>query len=81
MDDLKNDAQRQLREEEARGRKEQAGGALDELKGKVKKTVGDALDKEQMQAEGAAEELGGKARKKAGDAYADAAGAANDAID
>ncbi len=81
MDDITNDAQRALHEEEARGRKEQAAGAVDEFKGKVKKVVGDALDNERMQAEGAAEELGGKARKHAGDAYADAADAAEDALD
>jgi uncharacterized protein YjbJ (UPF0337 family) len=81
MDDITNDAQRDLHEEEARGRKEQAAGAVDELKGKVKKNVGDAFDNERMQAEGAAEELGGKARKQAGDAYADAADRAEDAVD
>ncbi len=81
MDDLTNDAQRNLHKEEAKGRKEQAGGAFDELKGKIKKNVGDAFDDKSMQAKGAAEEMAGKARKHAGDAHADAADAAEDAID
>ena len=81
MDDLTNDAQRELHEQEAKGRKEQAAGAFDELKGKVKKHVGDAFDDESMQAKGAAQEMAGKARKAAGDAHADAADAAEDAID
>ena len=81
MDDLTNDAQRKLHEEEARGRKEQVAGAANELKGKAKKAIGDAIGNERMEAEGASEELGGKARKHAGDAYADAADKAEDAID
>ena len=81
IDDLTNDAQRNLHEEEAKGRKEQAAGAFDEIKGKVKKTVGDAFDDHSLQAKGAAQELAGKARKHAGDAHADAAAAAEDAID
>lgn len=81
MDDLNNDAQRTLHKEEAKGRTEQAQGAFDELKGKVKKNVGDAFDNESMQAEGAAEELAGKARKTSGDAHAEAADTAEDALD
>ena len=81
MDDITNDTQRTLHKEEARGRKEQAAGALNEMKGKVKKAVGDAIDNEQMQAEGAVDEMAGKARKHAGDAYADAADRAEDALD
>ena len=81
MSDLRNDAQDKLRNEEAEGRKEQAGGAFDELKGKVKKTVGDAFDDKSMQAKGAAQEMAGKARKNAGDAHADAADAAGDMLD
>ena len=81
MSDLKDDAQDRLHKEEAKGRKEQAGGAFDEMKGKVKKNVGDAMDDASMQAEGAAQEMAGKARKTAGDAHADAADAAEDAID
>ncbi|WP_420456058.1 CsbD family protein [Rubrivirga sp.] len=81
MSDLTNDAKNQLHEEEAKGRKEQAAGAFDEMKGKVKKTVGDAFDDKSMQAKGAAQEMAGKARKTAGDAHADAADAAGDAID
>ena len=70
MDDQKKNAKDQLREEQAEGRKNQAAGAFDEMKGKVKKNVGDALDKHKMQAEGAAEEMAGKAKKHAGDAHA-----------
>ena len=81
MSDLKDDMQNRLHKEEAKGRMDQAGGALNEMKGKVKKNVGDAFDDESMQAEGAAEEMAGKARKHAGDARADAADAAEDAID
>ncbi|WP_412069652.1 CsbD family protein [Rubrivirga sp. IMCC43871] len=81
MDDLTNDAQRKLHKEEARGRKEQAAGAFDEVKGKIKKNVGDAIDDHSMEARGAAEEMAGKARKTAGDAYADTADKAEDAID
>ena len=81
MDDITNDAQRKLHKEHAEGRKEQAAGAFDELKGKVKKNVGDAFDDHSMQAEGAAEEMAGKARKHAGDAHADAADKAEDALD
>ena len=81
MSDITDNAKNELREEEARGRKEQAGGAFDELKGKVKKNVGDAFDDHSMEAKGAAQEAAGKARKHAGDAYADAADKAEDAID
>ena len=81
MDDITNDAQRNLHKEAAKGRKEQASGAFEELKGKVKKHVGDALDDHSMQAKGAAQEMAGKAKKAAGDAHADAADAAEDAID
>ena len=81
MSDLKNDAQDKLRNEEAKGRKDQAGGAFDELKGKVKKNVGDAFGDKSMQAEGTAQEMAGKARKNAGDAHADAADAAGDMLD
>ncbi len=81
MSDLTDDAKNELHKQEAKGRKAQAGGAFDEVKGKVKKTVGDALDDTSMQAEGAVQELAGKARKTAGDAHADAADAAEDAID
>lgn len=77
----RNDLDKRLQREEAEGRKEQAAGALNEVKGKVKKAVGDALDNERMQAEGAADEMAGKVRKNAGDAYADAADKAKDIID
>ena len=81
MSDMSDDAKTRLNKEHAKGRKEQAGGAFDELKGKVKKNVGDALDDHSMQAKGAAQEMAGKARKAAGDAHADAADKAEDAID
>lgn len=77
----RKDPEDRLEREEARGRKEQAAGALNEVKGKVKKNVGDAFDNERMQAEGATEEMAGKARKNAGDAYADAADRAEDRVD
>ncbi len=76
-----DDAKDKLNKEHAKGRKEQAAGAFDELKGKVKKTVGDAFDDHSMQAKGAAEEMAGKARKTAGDAHATAADKAEDAVD
>ena len=81
MSDLRDDMESRLQKEEAKGRLDQAGGALDEVKGKVKKNVGDALDNERMQAEGAAEELAGKVRKEAGDSRAEVADAAEDLID
>ena len=78
MDSRKED---RLEREEMKGRKQQAAGAFDEVKGKVKKNVGDALDDHSMQAKGAAQEAAGKARKNLGDARADAADAAEDRID
>lgn len=81
MSDMSDDAKNKLNKEHAEGRGEQAKGAFDELKGKVKKNVGDAFDDKSMQAKGKAEEMAGKARKKAGDAHADAADKAEDAID
>ena len=81
MSDLSDDAKTRLNKEHAKGRMDQAGGAFDELKGKVKKNVGDALGDRSMQARGAAEEAAGNARKRAADARADAADAAEDIID
>ena len=81
MSDMSDDAKNRLNKEHAEGRKEQAAGAFDELKGKVKKNVGDAFDDRSMQAKGAAQEMAGKARKAAGDAHADVADKAEDAID
>jgi uncharacterized protein YjbJ (UPF0337 family) len=78
MDDRTED---RLEREEMKGRKQQAAGAFDEMKGKVKKTVGDAIDDHSMQAKGAAQEAAGKARKHMGDARADAADAAEDRVD
>lgn len=76
-----DDMEARLQKEQAKGRADQAGGAFDELKGKIKKNVGDAFDDHSMQAEGAAEEMAGKVRKHAGDAHAEAADAAEDIID
>ena len=81
MSDMSDDAKTRLNKEHAEGRVEQAKGAFDEIKGKVKKNVGDAFGDHSMQAEGTAEEMAGKARKTAGDAHADAADKAEDAID
>src|SRR4029450_4236241 len=44
---------------------ERIKGAAEELKGKVKKGVGDLVDNEQMEAEGEAERLKGQARQDA----------------
>ncbi len=43
---------------------DRAKGAMEELGGKVKKNVGDAIDNEQMQAEGHATEMKGQARQE-----------------
>lgn len=81
MSDMTDDAKNKLNKEHAKGLKEKASGAFDEIKGKVKKNVGDAFDDHSMQAEGTAEEMAGKARKMAGGAHATAADKAEDAID
>lgn len=81
MSDMSDDAKTRLNKEHAKGRVDQAGGALSELKGKVKKNVGDAFGDRSMQAEGAAEEMAGKARKNAAGARANAADKAEDIID
>ena len=70
-----------LDKEEAKGRKGQAAGAVDQTKGKVKKAAGDALNDGDMKAKGAAQEIKGKAKKKAGDARADTARGAKDMLD
>ena len=44
---------------------ERIKGAAEELKGKIKKGVGDLIDNEQMEVEGEAERLKGQARQKA----------------
>ena len=44
---------------------ERVKGAAEELKGNLKKGVGDLIDNEQMEAEGEAERLKGQARQKA----------------
>ncbi len=81
MDDMKDRVEDKLDHEQAEGRKDQAGGTWDELKGKVKKNVGDALDDTSMEAEGRVQEAGGKMQKETGEARAKAADAAQDAID
>lgn len=70
----------ELDRQQIAGREDQAGGAWDELKGKVKKTVGDLTDDASLEAEGRIQEAGGKLKKAAGEARADAADAADDAI-
>src|SRR5436853_7131194 len=45
--------------------KEKLKGTAEELKGKVKRGVGDALDNEQMEAEGEADRLKGQGRQDA----------------
>jgi uncharacterized protein YjbJ (UPF0337 family) len=44
--------------------KEKIKGTAEELKGKVKSTVGDAIGNEQMEAEGEADRLKGQARQE-----------------
>ena len=44
--------------------KERVKGAAEELKGNIKKGVGDLIDNEQMQAEGHAEKRTGQARQE-----------------
>ena len=55
--------------------KDRAQGKWEELKGKVKKNVGDLVDDESMEAEGMAEEHLGKAHQKGAEAAAQAEGA------
>lgn len=50
-------------------------GHAEELAGKVKKNVGDAIDNEQMQAEGKAQEMKGHARHEAAEGAERAKGA------
>jgi uncharacterized protein YjbJ (UPF0337 family) len=47
---------------------EKVKGKGEEIKGKIKKNVGDATDNERMQGEGMAEEQKGKGRQKVSDA-------------
>ncbi|MFF7178536.1 CsbD family protein [Streptomyces sp. NPDC008121] len=46
----------------------EAKGKAEEMKGKLKKGVGDAVDDREMQAEGRREEVTGQARSKAAEA-------------
>jgi len=46
--------------------KDQIEGAMHEVKGKAKETVGQAIDNPDLQLEGQAENLGGKVQKKVG---------------
>jgi uncharacterized protein YjbJ (UPF0337 family) len=48
--------------------KDKAEGAWDETKGKVKETVGDATDNEDLQGEGVADQVKGKAEQAWGNA-------------
>lgn len=81
MDNMRDRVEDKLDHEQNEGYKDQASGAWDELKGKVKKNVGDALGDTSMEAEGRMEEAGGKLRREAGSLRSDAADAAGDAID
>ncbi len=80
-DPLKRDAIKdELDRQQNAGREDQAGGAWDEFKGKVKKTVGDLTDNASMEAEGRMQEAAGKLRKEAGELRTDAADKADDAL-
>jgi uncharacterized protein YjbJ (UPF0337 family) len=46
--------------------KDQIEGAIHELKGQAKKTVGQAIGNPDLELEGQAEKLGGKVQKKVG---------------
>ena len=46
--------------------KDQIEGAIHEVKGKVKETVGQTINNPDLTAEGRAENLGGKVQKKVG---------------
>jgi uncharacterized protein YjbJ (UPF0337 family) len=46
--------------------KDQIEGAVHEVKGKVKETVGQAINNPNLEVEGKAENLGGKVQKKVG---------------
>lgn len=46
--------------------KDQIEGAIHEVKGKVKETVGQTINNSDLTAEGRAENLGGKVQKKVG---------------
>ena len=48
------------------GTKDQIEGAFHEVKGKVKKKAGHAVNKPELEAEGQAENLAGKVQKKVG---------------
>jgi len=63
-------ADRDLRRE---GTRDQAKGAFEELKGKVRGDLGDAFDNSDEHFKGRAEELKGKVRRKVGEAKEDIA--------
>ena len=50
------------------GQEQRVKGSIDELKGKVRGDVGDALDDKSEHAKGRAQELKGKVQKKVGEA-------------
>jgi uncharacterized protein YjbJ (UPF0337 family) len=58
--------------------KERIKGAAEELKGNIKKGIGDLIDNEQMEAEGEAERLKGQARQDAAKAAEYTKGAAEE---
>ncbi|MEM1041103.1 MAG: CsbD family protein [Bacteroidota bacterium] len=81
MDHTKDRLEDRLDHEQAEGRKDQAAGALGEMKGKVKKNVGDLVGNESMEAEGRMEEAQGKVQREAGNLRSEAADRAEDMID
>ncbi len=81
MSSIKDSVRDGLADQEAEGRAQQAKGAFNEIKGKVKRAAGDLLGDASLQAEGAADQVKGKVQKNVGDAHADAAGTAKRALD
>lgn len=54
------------------GQEQQAKGSVEELKGKVRGGVGDALDNREQHVKGRAQEAKGKVQRKVGEAMEDA---------
>lgn len=77
----KDNLEDKLDHEQTEGRKDQAGGMMQEAKGHVKKAVGDLTDNHSLEAKGQADILAGKARKMEGNARSESADALEDKID
>ena len=60
--------------------RDKAQGTWEELKGSVKRNVGDALDDERMESEGTAQELGGRGQVEGAKARGRAAGTVDEGI-